>query len=202
MVDRPKGVSRGDAKGPEDSRRDDHIIFQEATPKATHGKVDPASIAARIPELTESASVQHDKLSIAEFTTLGAEGKKEYKHREIRTALEVQITHFRTRCDYYEAEHDYLIQRVAELEQSERLTKAGFDFASISLSVGGSVISFASLFLWDSVKWLFAGVGAGMCVIGVGLLRNISRHGWPPFRKNPNVLGQERNENRERNDAS
>jgi hypothetical protein len=147
--------------------------------------IDAASIASRIPETTEPRSESHDNLALAEYGKLNATGKTEYHHRIVRTELKVQIIHFKERCERFESQHVYLIQRVAELEQSERNTKAAFDLSGLALSLGGSVISFSSLFLWDSVKWLCAGLGAGMCVIGVLLLRNISKNGWPPFRPKP-----------------
>ena len=152
---------------------------------ATSQSISPASIASRIPEPTEAKTTTHDRLSLKEWSALKAAEKTEYQHRELKGALEGTIAHFKSRCEKYEESHEYLVQRVAELEQSERSTKGSFDLSAISLTVGGSLISFASLFFHDAIKWCVAGLGGGMCITGLLLIKHLSRSGWPPGRTEP-----------------
>ena len=69
--------------------------------------------------------------------------------------------------------------RNAELEQAARTARPLIRDGTVILTLGGVLISFAGLCAADSTRWCIAGIGGGLLISGLWIVKILNGSIWP-----------------------
>jgi hypothetical protein len=160
-------------------------MFSEETGS---GSLSPERRAQRITGPDQPPPRKPDEETIEAFQEYDDSGREEYRLRRHLKSLESERKRLLAERNSAQREMRLqgseilrLTQRIAELEQAERTSKAIASIGNAGVAIGAVLVSVASLCVQSAtLAWALAGLGTGLLILGVGLLSGLIRWIWPP----------------------
>lgn len=150
------------------------------------------------PNRVPVATSADGEMELAAYSKLGAPGKAEYQHRKLVKHLCAERDGIHAECCRLRAINEHQSPKLAQLEHAAEVSRAVARDGTGAVTLGGLAVGVAGFFADESLRWVVCGLGGGLTISGLWLLKILNGLCWPrqnaktPTPKEPSSTEQPR----------